>query len=119
MAGELSWFELGVGDVAKAQSFYSSLFGWRFEAFGEQGGMTITTPTVGGGVHSGDEGASPYVFFRVDDLAAAEERVRELGGSVERIAGESENSEAAARYGRFVLCKDDQGSSFGLHEPAR
>ena len=118
MAGELSWFELGVGDVAKAQGFYSSLFEWRFEPFGERGGMTITTPTVAGGVHPGDEGASPYVFFRVDDLSAAEERVRELGGSVEQVEGESEDSDGAP-HGRFALCRDDQGSSFGLHEPPR
>jgi uncharacterized protein len=24
-----------------------------------------------------------------------------------------------ARFGRFVLCRDDQGSSFGLHKPPR
>jgi uncharacterized protein len=118
MAGELSWFELGVGDVAKAQSFYSSLFGWQFEPFGERGGMTITTPTIPGGVHGDDEGASPFVFFRVDDLSAAEERVRELGGAVERLEDAAEDSDAAP-HGRFALCRDDQGSSFGLHEPPR
>jgi hypothetical protein len=24
-----------------------------------------------------------------------------------------------ARFGQFALCKDDQGSSFGLHQPPR
>lgn len=28
--------------------------------------------------------------------------------------GDSE--ESAARFGRFKLCRDDQGSAFGLHE---
>jgi hypothetical protein len=44
--------------------------------------------------------------------------VRELGGDV---AGHesSDDLETVARFGRFALCTDDQGSSFGLHEPPR
>jgi predicted enzyme related to lactoylglutathione lyase len=116
MNGELSFFELGVADANRARDFYGSLFGWKFVDQGK--GATIETPNVPGGLHSGDAGASPYLFFRVEDLDAALARVRELGGEVGDDVG-GEDPDTVARFGRFVLCKDDQGSSFGLHEPPR
>ncbi|MEE1729193.1 VOC family protein [Streptomyces sp. BE282] len=72
-----------------------------------------------GGVHGGDPGAGPYLFFRVDDMAAAVAQVRELGGSLEGpdLGDDEETEETAARFGQFQLCRDDQGSPFGLHEP--
>ncbi len=46
--------------------------------------------------------------------------MRELGGSVQDIGEESEEDAASeARFGRFALCRDDQGSWFGLHEPPK
>lgn len=116
MNGDLSFFELGVGDVDRARRFYGNLFGWDFADEGK--GATIETPNVPGGVHGGDAGASPYLFFRVDDLDAAIARVRELGGEIGDDVGE-DSADADARFGRFVLCQDDQGSSFGLHQPPR
>ena len=115
MSGELAFFELGVEDVDRGRAFYEALFGWRL-APGPSGGYTIETPTVPGGMHGGDRGASPYVFFRVDDMDPALERVRELGGSVEEMDVEGD-ADSAARFGRVKLCRDDQGSAFGLHEP--
>ena len=114
MNGELSFFELGVGDPDRARAFYGSLFGWEF--VDEGGGATIETPNIPGGLHGGDAGASPYLFFRVDDIEAASDRVRELGGEVEMIPGDG-TEESAAEFGHFRLCRDDQGSSFGLHQP--
>ena len=93
------------------------MFGWRFERVaGGEGGSTIEGAGVGGGIHGGDSGASPYVFFRVDDLDAAVKRVRELGGTADPV-GDAESPDTVARFGRFMLCTDDQGSGFGLHEP--
>jgi uncharacterized protein len=114
MDGELSFFELGVGDLGRAREFYGSLFGWDFVEEGN--GATIETPNIPGGIHPGDEGASPYLFFRVSDLDAALARVRELGGDTGDYASD-DDPDTVARFGRFVLCKDDQGSGFGLHEP--
>ena len=111
MAGELRWFEVGVQDLAKAYAFYGELFGWRFEDQSE-GGATIEGAGLGGGIHGGDAGASPYVFFDVDDLEAALEQVRRLGGEADVLPTNEPD-----RFGRFALCKDDQGSSFGLHQP--
>ena len=57
-------------------------------------------------------------FFEigVDDLDAAVERVRELGGEVDEM-DTGGGDEADARFGRFRFCRDDQGSAFGLHQP--
>jgi predicted enzyme related to lactoylglutathione lyase len=116
MAGELSFFELGVDDVERGRTFYEGLFGWRFDSGPSGGGFVIDTPDVPGGMHGGDAGAMPYVFFRVDDMDAALARVRELGGQIDDTDVEGDQ-ESVARFGRFKLCKDDQGSPFGLHQP--
>jgi predicted enzyme related to lactoylglutathione lyase len=117
MAGEPAFFELGVEDPARARAFYEALFGWRFEPGPTGKGFVIGTPTIPGGIHGGDPGAVPYLFFRVDDIDAALDRVRELGGTVVEMDVEGDDEESIARFGRFKLCKDDQGSSFGLHQP--
>jgi hypothetical protein len=116
MTGELGFFELGVEDVERGRAFYEALFGWRFEPGPNGQGFSIATPTVAGGMHGGDAGASPYVFFDVEDMDAAVEQVRALGGEVVDVGVEG-GEESVARFGRFKLCRDDQGSTFGLHQP--
>ena len=49
------------------------------------------------GVHGGDEGAAPYVFFRVDDLDAAVAAVERLGGTVDAIPGAEPSETFSAR----------------------
>ena len=116
MTGELAFFEIGVADAERGRAFYSGLFGWTFEAGPSGGAFMIATANVPGGMHGDDPGASPYVFFQVDDMTSALERVRELGGVVEDLDVEGDE-QSIARFGRFKLCRDDQGSPFGLHEP--
>ena len=116
MDGELSFIEIGVGDPERGRKFYEGLFGWTFEPGPGASGYGISGLNVGAGIHGGDEGAHPYVFFEVADIDAAAARVRELGGEIgDDVGGESE--ESAAQFGRFLLCRDDQGSHFGLHQP--
>ena len=116
MTGELGFFELGVQDAERGRAFYEALFGWRFEPGPSGEGFTIATPTIAGGMHGGDAGAAPYVFFDVDDIDVATARVRELGGEVVDVGVEG-TEESVAQFGRFKLCRDDQGSTFGLHQP--
>ena len=116
MAGEPTFFEIGVADKGRARAFYGGLFDWRFEPGPSGDGYGISTSTVPGGMHGNDEGASPLLFFGVADLEAAMARVRDLGGHAEAL--ESRADEPRERsFGRFALCRDDQGSSFGLHQP--
>lgn len=116
MSGAPAYFELGVGNTDKAQAFYGELFGWSFTPFGQ--GAQVDTGGVPGGMHGGDAGARPYVFFAVDDMDAALKTVRSLGGTVHDVDIDGD-SDQQAQTGRFELCSDDQGSDFGLHEPPR
>jgi catechol 2,3-dioxygenase-like lactoylglutathione lyase family enzyme/predicted enzyme related to lactoylglutathione lyase len=88
MTGELTFFEIGVVDAAPARAFYGGLFGWRIEPGPSAGGYRISTPTISCGMHGGDE-----------TLESRTDEPREES------------------FGRFALCRDDQGSSFGLHQP--
>ncbi|WP_407549953.1 VOC family protein [Streptomyces sp. Pv4-95] len=118
MVSKPTFFELGVADPERGRAFYGALFGWAFEPGPTGGGFAITTDGLPGGMHGGDKGASPYLFFRVDDMDAAVARVTELGGTVEDLGEKGEeDEETVARFGRFKLCRDDQGSAFGLHQP--
>lgn len=116
MAGEVAFVELGVEDTQRGRRFYEELFGWRFDRGPSGQGWLIDGAGVPAGMHPGDPGAAPYVFFRVDDLEAALETVRRLGGTIEEMDVEGD-AEAIAEFGRFKLCRDDQGSRFGLHQP--
>jgi predicted enzyme related to lactoylglutathione lyase len=116
MSGHPNFFELGVADADRARAFYSGLFGWRMEPGPSGNGYTIDTGDVPGGLHGGDPEASPYLFFHVEDIDAAAARVLELGGTVEDMDVEGDES-SVERFGRFKLCRDDQRSPFGLHQP--
>lgn len=118
MTGELAFFELGVGDTERGRAFYEELFGWRFETGPSGGGFLIAAPNVSGGMHAGDAGAAPLLFFEVEDMEAALEQVRTLGGEVDEMDVEGDEA-SIERFGRFKLCRDDQGSPFGLHQRPR
>jgi predicted enzyme related to lactoylglutathione lyase len=112
---EISFFEIGTGDAEKARAFYGGLFeDWSFETGPSGDGFVVNTGGVPGGVHTGDPGAAMYAFFKVPDLDAAASTVESLGGEVKHLEDSDEN---VSEFGRFALCKDDQGSAFGLHEP--
>ena len=110
------WFEIGVSSTVRAREFYGALFGWTFETGPAMKGFAISTPGVPGGMHPGDKGAWPYVFFRVDDMDAALKRVVELGGEIQGYFSD-DSAENEAKFGRFKFVKDNQGSPFGLHQP--
>ncbi|MDA0179464.1 VOC family protein [Solirubrobacter phytolaccae] len=114
----ISFFELGVEDADKGRAFYGAMFGWEFETGPAMQGFGIKTGGVPGGMHPNDKGVWPYVFFQVEDLDAALERVQELGGEVQE-GFDDDKPENVAKFGRFKFCKDDQGSPFGLHEPPK
>jgi uncharacterized protein len=57
-----------------------------------------------GGLHGGSSEQKANVCFEVDDLEAAMEKVRSLGGEVD----EPQPTET----GRFSICRDDQGFEF-------
>ena len=103
----LSLIEFPADDPKRARRFWSELLGIELQArAGSEGECWQThsgAPAVG--VHArgrgpGDSVSLPY--FAVADIAEALERVQALGGSVIH-PGE-----------RWAICKDSEGSPFGL-----
>jgi len=114
MTGEPAFFELGVEDYEKGKAFYGALFGWDFTP-GPDHGYEISTPGLPGGIHGGDKGSAPYLFFLVEDIDAAAAKVQDLGGEIVDMDVSGDEAQQA-ESGRFKLCRDDQGSPFGLHQ---
>jgi predicted enzyme related to lactoylglutathione lyase len=105
--GPVALVEFPADDPGRARRFWSELLGIPLEPRGEGEGAgwhsRSQTPAIG--VHMrgrgpGDSFSLPY--FRVDDLPAALQEVEALGGSVVH-PGES-----------WAICKDSEGSPFGL-----
>jgi uncharacterized protein len=102
-----SLLEFPADDPERARRFWSELLGASFENRAETEGEGWQThePAPALGVHArgrgpGDSYSLPY--FAVDDLDGALERVKSLGGTVIH-PGE-----------RWAICKDSEGSPFGL-----
>ncbi len=114
MQGELTFFEIGVPDSSRAQTFYGRLFDWQFPPYeGGEGQVWVRTPTMKAGLHDQDPQAAITMFFSVEDIDAAVLLVRKLGGTAEDACPEEPG------FGRFSSCTDDQGVKFGLHQPTK
>lgn len=104
--------EFPADDPQRARSFWAQLLGVELEARGEHEGQGWQTRGDGTavGVHErgrgpGDSFSLPY--FRVEDLAATLERVGTLGGSVIHPGSQ------------WAICRDSEGSPFGLEQAPR
>ena len=106
MPGDLVYFTIPVADGERGKAFYGGLFGWGFEPGNVPGGHHITGSTPPGGMFEAGASTAPDVYFSVDDIHAAVERVRELGGE----AGEPQRIAS----GWMAQCRDDQGGRFNL-----
>lgn len=82
----IDYVELSVTDMAAAQRFYATAFGWRFTDYGpeyagfttpgmsrEAGGMTVSAQVTRGG---------PLVILFSTDLEASLRAVKEAGGRI-------------------------------------
>ena len=103
------WFEVPAGDTARARSFYGDLFGWQFQPY--EGQDYHMTYEAGGAIFAAPEQTGPIVYFGVEDLDAAIERVRELGGD----AGEKQEIPGV---GFYAECTDTEGNPIGLYQDA-
>ncbi len=111
MTARPSLIEFPADDTDRARRFWSGLLeaplddrtagegaGWQTR----DGGATVGVHERGRG--PGDTHSLPY--FDVDDLEAALERVTALGGTVIHPGA------------RWAICRDSEGSPFGLAGPA-
>ena len=110
MTGPVSLVEFPADEPERAVRFWEGLLGVDLDARVEGEGVGRQTHTGGTelGVHPRGRGPGDTVslpYFGVPDLAAALERVVELGGSVIH-PGKS-----------WAICRDSEGSPFGLGGP--
>ena len=107
--------ELASTDVAKAKTFYSTLFNWKITDSDMGGGMVYSTFKAEGGPGGGMmqhpvPGAPsawlPYVL--VDDIKAATAKASSLGATVMRDTQEVPN------MGWFSIIIDPAGAALGL-----
>lgn len=109
MSGQLVYFEIPARDVGRSAGFYGDLLGWETAPW--QGDyQTIEGAGVQGGL-APSEDAHPAIYFGVEDIERAVERVRELGGTPGTIT-------EIPPVGRYVECRDDQGVRFSLFQRA-
>lgn len=114
MAGKLVHFEITAEDAQRAKSFWSSLFGWRFQEWSGPIEYHMLEPGdgPGGAIYPAEKrDGHVIVYFDVDDMDATLEKVAELGGSV--IEGKSPIPE----IGYFARCRDTEGTAFSLFQP--
>jgi predicted enzyme related to lactoylglutathione lyase len=107
----LSLIEFPADEPERARNFWTELLGVELQARedAEGAGWQTRFGSTAIGVHArgrgpGDSFSLPY--FAVSDLACALEKVQALGGSVIH-PGE-----------RWAICKDSEGSPFGLASDA-
>jgi predicted enzyme related to lactoylglutathione lyase len=117
--GDVSWRELYTTDAPAAVKFYCDVFGWRESQAMDMGPMgkyhiVARAWDIGGVMNKPKEmAAMPTawgLYFRVNGLDAAIERVKANGGQV--INGPME----VPGGDRVVNCMDPQGAMFSLHE---
>ena len=112
-------FEIHADDPERAQVFYKTLFGWRFDRFGEQDyWLVFTGPAhqqgINGGLHKrvgGQANSSVSGFVctvDVNDLDEMTAKVVKHGGQC------MVRKQVIPQIGWFAYCKDTEGNIFGL-----
>ncbi len=104
--GDLAYITVETVDSARFRSFFAAVAGWRFTPGRVEDGWGVDDVVPMTGVHGGHPQPTAVPLYRVDDIAAAVERVRSAGGT----STEPEQQP----YGVTVECTDDQGSRFFL-----
>ncbi len=107
--------ELATTDIAKAKSFYQSLFAWKLNDVEIGGGMTYTLIDVGEGTGGGmmkhpmpGAPSAWLAYVLVDDVTAATAKAKSLGAEIVRDVTEVPNE------GAFSILVDPTGAHLGL-----
>jgi uncharacterized glyoxalase superfamily protein PhnB len=108
--GDVANVTMTARDADQAKEFYEAVLRVPFSAAHRHAWRTEETTPPLAILPSGDADPAVGVSYRVDDIAAAVERVRAAGGR----AGEPERRQ----FGLLAVCADDQGMRFHLVQPA-
>ena len=112
MPGKLVHFEIGAEDIDRAESFWSSVFGWEFSRDQMPGidyRLARTDEHQGGGLYQSDERGHLKIYFDTDDIDGSIAKVRDNGG-------QAEDKQPIPHVGWFARCTDTEGNSFSLYQ---
>jgi len=104
--GDLSYLTLEVVDSARFRTFYGQVLGWTFTGGTVEDGWSVPGVSPMTGMHGGNAADTAVPMWKVDDVAAAVERVRAAGGTA--------TDPQRQPYGTTSECTDDQGVRFYL-----
>jgi predicted enzyme related to lactoylglutathione lyase len=110
MPVELGYLTIPVPSVPRAKAFFGALFGWRFEEDLGPDAAHVANTRLPLGFSAGGPTDYSTLYFQVSDIQGMCARVVALGG------GAGEVSESPS--GLSAVCTDDQGTDFGLWQPA-
>lgn len=113
-------FEIPANDPTKLSQFYSKLFGWKFERWGEadtpeywmiQTKAKDEDPGVNGGLtKKADQNQRQVNYVLVESVDEFSNKIKDLGGRI--IVPKTE----VPGMGRFALALDPEGNNFGIFE---
>ncbi len=115
MPNQFVHVELNTQDVAKAKSFYRSMFAWTLKDVDMGGGMIYTMINVGDGTGGGmmqhpmpNEPSMWLPYVLVDDIVAATAKAKSLGATVIRDVME------VMGEGSLSIIRDPSGATLGM-----
>lgn len=110
-------FEVPANDPTKLSQFYSKLFGWKFEKWGEGDYWMIQTktkdeaPGVNGGMtRKTDANQRQVNYVLVESVDEFSSKIKDLGGRI--IVAKTE----VPTMGYFAIALDPEGNNFGIWE---
>ena len=117
----VGWFDIYVNDMARAVSFYETIFAIKLEEILDPTGETSMMSFHGAMNVYGAMGAlvksshgrpgpgGTLLYFSVEDCSIQEARVEKAGGTVIR------SKFSIGQFGYITLCVDTEGNPFGLN----
>lgn len=117
--GSPNWVDLGTPDIGAAAGFYGALFGWDYQAGGEEVGgygmFHLGDKTAAGGMTVPTDQSPPAwtVYFQTPDVDATAAAVTAAGGTV------TFQPMDVLDFGRMALFTDPEGVGFGVWQPRR
>ncbi len=103
--------EWSTTDLERTKNLLSKLFGWKFEAWGEEYMVFSTPKGVGGGIMKVDKvepGASPSVYVDVDKIESYLDKATELGAEI------AVPKTPIPNVGWFAHIRDLDGNIYGI-----
>ena len=107
--GDVGHVSLLVPDLDRAQAFYGAVLGWTYVSADRPDARRVSDSVPRITLYGGHDRGHLHLAWQVDDVDAAVETVRDLGGAA--------TDPVEMPYGSRSDCTDDQGMAFTLWQP--